>query len=128
MLYVIVAPQHAEQLSRSIMRLLRPAHLRGDDWTDLYCPVVQHPTNGQAALVLPEDQHVPIHLESSGPELSELLAVFVGDGALSQEEADGISAAVASNAGQTVKIADFLPPSWSPYVLTAAQAAAAGWQ
>jgi hypothetical protein len=40
--YVTVAPQHAEQLSRSIMRLLRPSHLRGEDWTDLYCSVLTH--------------------------------------------------------------------------------------
>jgi hypothetical protein len=67
--YVTVAPQHAEQLSRSIMRLLRPSHLRGEDWTDLYCSVVTHPTSGEAALALPDQETVPIHVEADGTEL-----------------------------------------------------------
>jgi hypothetical protein len=127
MIYVLASPQHAEQLSRSLMRLLRPSHLRGDDWTDLYCGVVRHPTNGQAALELPESEQVPIHLEADGAELTALLATFVADEALTQAEADGIAAAVQANAGQRVRIADFIPPSWSEWVLTREQMDAAGW-
>jgi len=127
MIYVLAAPEHAEQLSRSLMRLLRPSHLRGDDWTDLYCGVVLHPTNGQAALELPESEQVPIHLEADGAELTALLATFVADEALTQAEADGITAAVQANAGQKVRIADFIPPSWSQWVLTREQMEAAGW-
>lgn len=123
--YVLAAPQHAEQLSRSLMRLLRPSHLRGDDWTDLYCPVVQH--NGQAALALPDGETVPIHLESDGAELAALLGVFVADGALTQEEADGIAAAVQAYAGQYVSITDFIPPSWQQWVYTRQQMADMGW-
>jgi len=125
--YVLVAPQHAEQLSRSIMRLLRPAHLRGEGWTDLYCGVLSHPTNGQTAIDLPDEEKVPIHAESDGAELAALMAVFVADGALSQVEADGIVSAVQANAGKLVRIADFIPPSWSPYVLTHQQMVDGGW-
>lgn len=124
---VLVASQHAEQLSRSIMRLLRPSHLRDENWTDLYCPVLRHPTNGQAALALPDEEMVPIHVEADGAELASLLAVFVADGALSQAEANGIVAAVQANAGQRVRVVDFIPPSWAAYVLTAEQMQAAGW-
>jgi hypothetical protein len=127
MIYVITAPQHAEQLSRSIMRLLRPTHLRGEGWTDLYCSVLTHPTSGQTALALPEVETVPIHVEADGAELAALLAVFVADGALTQQEADGIGAAVQANAGQLVRVADFIPPSWAAYVLTHEQMDAAGW-
>lgn len=125
--YVTVAPQHAEQLSRSIMRLLRPSHLRGDDWTDLYCGVVTHPTSGEAALALPDHEMVPIHVEADGAELASLLSVFVGDGALTQQEADGIAAAVQANAGQKVRVADFIPPSWAGNVYTRQQMVDAGW-
>jgi hypothetical protein len=125
--YVLVAPQHAEQLSRSIMRLLRPSHLRGEGWTDLYCAVLTHPTNGQAALELPDAETVPIHVESDGTELAAMLSVFVTDGALSQAEATGIVAAVQANAGKLVRIADFIPPSWSPYVMTHQQMVDGGW-
>jgi hypothetical protein len=125
--YVLTAPQHAEQLSRSIMRLLRPAHLRGEGWTDLYCSVLTHPTSGQTALALPDEEMVPIHAESDGAELAALLSVFVADGALTQPEADGIAAAVHANAGQLVRVADFIPASWAAYVLTHEQMDAAGW-
>jgi len=126
-MYVLVSSEHAEQLSRSLMRLLRPSHLRGEGWTDFYCGVVRHPTNGQAALDLPESEQVPIHLEADGAELAALLAAFVADEALTQAETDGIAAAVQANAGQQVRIADFIPPSWSEWVLTREQMEAAGW-
>jgi hypothetical protein len=125
--YVLAAPHHAEQLSRSIMRLLRPSHLREDNWTDLYCEVLTHPTNGQTALVLPDEETVPIHVEADGAELAALLAVFVADGALTQQEADGIAAAVQAHAGQKVRIADFIPPSWAEWTFTREQMEAAGW-
>jgi len=127
MIYILTSLEHAEQLSRSLMRLLRPSHLRGDDWTDLYCGVARHPTNGQAALELPESEQVPIHLEADGAELTALLATFVSDEALTQAEADGIAAAVRANAGQRVRIADFIPASWSQWVLTREKMEAAGW-
>lgn len=127
MIYVLVSPQHAEQLSRSLMRLLRPSHLRGDDWTDFYCGVLRHPSNGQAVLALPETEQVPIHLEATGEELAAILQTFVADEALTAEEAAGIVAAVQAHAGQKVRIAGFIPPSWSQWVLTPEQAESAGW-
>lgn len=125
--YVLVAPQHAEQLSRSIMRLLRPSHLRDDRWTDLYCRVLYHPTSGQAAVDLPDEQQVPIHTEANGAELAALLAVFVTDDALTQQEADGIIAAVQMYAGQWVRVADFIPPSWQQWTFTQEQMDEGGW-
>lgn len=125
--YVLVAPQHAEQLSRSIMRLLRPSHLRGDNWTDLYCAVIRHPTSGQAALALPDEEVVPIHVDADGQELAAMLGVFVADNALTQQEADAIVAAVRSQAGNRVRIADFVPPSWAGNVMTEHEMREAWW-
>jgi hypothetical protein len=109
------------------MRLLRPAHLRDETWTDLYCAVVYHPSNGQAALALPETEQVPIHLEATGDELAAILATFVADDALTPQEATGIVTAVRANAGQRARVVDFIPPSWSQWVLTQEQANEAGW-
>jgi hypothetical protein len=78
-------------------------------------------------LALPGEETVPIHVEADGDELAALLGVFVSDGALTKAEADGIAAAVRENAGHIVRIADFIPPSWSPYVLTHQQMEAGGW-
>jgi len=127
MIYVLTSPEHAEQLSRSIMRLLRPSHLRNDDWTDLYCGVVQHPTNGQAALELPESEQVFIHPEADGAELAALLEVFVADGALTQFEANKIIITVQENAGKMVRIIDFIPSSWNEWTLSYEQMVNNGW-
>ena len=127
MLYVSVAPTHAHELSRSLMRLLRPAHLRQESWTDLYCGVLTHPETGQTVLALPETETVPVHMEATGEELADLLRIFVVDPAITQAEADGIVSAVQGNAGTEVRIADFIPPSWAPYVLSHEQILADGW-
>jgi len=123
----MIARQHAVPFSRGLARLMRPSHLRDNYGTDLYCSVIDHPSNGWSALVLPETETVPIHLEANGSELSELLSVFVQDEALTQQEADGITAAIAMVRGQQVRIADFIPPSWSQAVMTEEQAQAMGW-
>lgn len=127
MIYVLAAPQHAEHLSRSIMRLLRPSHLRDDQWTDLYCPVTTHPETGQAALALPEGETVLVHIEATGDELAAVLREFVADGAVLHAEAEDIIAAVKANVGKRIRVADFIPPSWSQWVLTQEQAEAGGW-
>lgn len=123
---LIVQTPHAEQLSRSIMRLMRPSHLREEGWTDLYCNVLSHPDGG-LAIALPESETIPVHIEADGSEMASLLAVFVSDGAITPQEAAGIESAVQSAAGQRVRVADFIPPSWSQYVLTQSEAEQAGW-
>ena len=126
MIYVQIKAEHCEQLNRSICRMLRPEHLRAGYTTDLYCTMVTH-TDGRMALVLPESQAVPIHVEATGEELAEMLAVFVDDEAITQQEADGIVAAVPMIAGTSVKVIDLIPASWSPYVLTYDEMDAEGW-
>ncbi len=125
--YLLANPSYAEQLNRSIMRLLRPEHLRNEKYTDLYCTMVTHPTTGYMALVLPETQTVPIHIEASGDELKALMSIFVNDGAVPQAEADALSDALTVLGGQKVRIVDFVPGSWGPFILTKEQMDADGW-
>lgn len=125
--YVIVKSEHIDGLNRGIMRLLRPSHLREENWTDFYCGKVTHPTTGETALDLPESETVPIHVEANGQELAAILEIFVADGAITQGEADMIGGAVAASAGQNVRIADFIPPSWAANVKTREELEADGW-
>lgn len=127
MAYVLVAPQHVENLSRSLMRLLMPTHLRGDNWTDLYAQVLYHPSNGQAAINLPDNEYVPLHLEANGYELQSLLNTFVQDGAITEAEANIIISQTQLNAGQSVKIIDFIPDSWKQWVYTHQEMKDMGW-
>lgn len=125
--FVIVKPEHAEHLNRSIMRLLRPAHLRDGYTTDVYCRTVTHPQLGYVALELPDVETVPVHIEADGQELSALMQVFVNDQAISQAEADAVVGAIQMTAGQEVRVADFIPPSWTANVLSRSQMEATGW-
>ena len=125
--YVLVNPAHAEQLNRSLMRLLRPEHLRSGYVTDLYCPTVTHPDTGYMALNLPDTETVPIHIEAQGEELAAMLQVFVDDGAITQEEMEGITTTLSGLRGESVAIVDFIPASWQEFVLTRAEMEADGW-
>ena len=123
-----VSLANIEQLNRSIHRLMRPSHLRDGSYvTNLYCPMITHPSTGEMALQLPESETVPVHIEADGAELQAMMAIFANDGSITQQEADGIVAAVQLYAGQQVVIADRIPPSWQGNVLTQAQAEADGW-
>ena len=126
--YVLISPVTAEAFNRGLCRLMRPTALRDESYiTDLYCPMLTHPTNGWMALDLPDAETVPMHLEADGSELREVLEIFVNDGALTKAEADQITGAVLMFRGNRVRIADFIPASWSDYVLTREQMDAAGW-
>lgn len=128
MLYVLISPVTAESFNRGLMRLMRPTATRDASYvTDFYCPIIKHPTSGWWALELPETETVPIHLEADGSELRTVLEIFVQDEALTEAEANQITGAVTMVRGQQVRIRDFIPASWSAYVLTRAQAEAAGW-
>lgn len=127
MAYVLVNPAHAEQLNRSIMRLLRPEHLRDDTFTDLYCTMVTHPDTEYMALNLPDTETVPIHIESSGAELAAMLQIFVEDEAMTQTEMDTLTTALMGLGGEEVRILDFIPASWQEFVLTREEMEADGW-
>lgn len=124
-----IDPQLIEPFNQAIMRLLRPSHLRDANYTtDYYCPVIRHPDGVQwPLLALPDTETVPIHVEADGAELEQLLNVFVANNGITQAESDGIKQAVGGMVGKEVRLADMVPPSWQPYILTVEQARAAGY-
>jgi hypothetical protein len=125
-----IDPQLVTHFNRSIMRLLRPEHLRDEKYvTDFYCSVHYHPTDETAwpLLNLPENEFVPIHVEAEGEELKQLLDVFVENQGLTIEEAEEIKEAIGILRGQQIRIADMIPESWQPYIMTQDQATVAGY-
>ena len=124
-----IDPQLIQPFNQAIMRLLRPSHLRDQSYvTDQYCGIISHP-NGTAwpLLSLPDTETVPIHVHADGGELRQLLDIFVANNGITKEESDGIKQAVAGMVGQTVRLADMVPPSWQPYILTVEQAIDQGY-
>jgi hypothetical protein len=59
--------------------------------------------------------------------LADALAITVEDGALTQEEVDGIVGAISAYAGQEIKLVDFIPASWADKQITKAQAIEMGY-
>lgn len=128
MLYIPILSSKAAQLSQAIFQLSRPPSIRdSNDVSTYYCAWKQHPTRPEVcSLAVPESDTIPIHVVSDGALLNSTLADFVPT-ELTQAEADGLAAAVLANAGQRVNVADLIPASWQPYVMTKKQAIAAGW-
>lgn len=122
LIYIPARPAIAEPLSRGLYQLIVPG---GDG---LYAGLIPHPS-GQAYTLLQcrQTDIIPVSLGANAQPLSDALEITVQDGALTQQELDGIVAAVQAMAGQAVSLVDFVPPSWQPYVMTRAQAEAAGY-
>jgi hypothetical protein len=125
-----IDPQLVAHFNRSIMRLLRPAHLRDENYvTDFYCNVIYHPTGltQWPLLDLPETETVPIHVEADGVELANMLEAFVTGNGLTREEADGLMGMIPHLRGRQVRMADMIPESWRQYILTHDEARVAGY-
>ncbi len=126
-LYLLCNPLVADDFNMSLMRLLCPASRAAGNTTKFLAVKHIHPETGYAALAMDENQTVPIDPEATGDELNYMLNIFVNDGALTQEEADGVRQQVLDSLGESVSILDFVPPTWSGYVLTKQQMDATGW-
>jgi hypothetical protein len=121
-IYVPVDPRLIEGLTMGLGELATPG--RGLP----YAPIIPHPS-GQAwpVLQLRGEDVVPISLAANAEPLIDVLTVFVENQGLTREEMDGIVGAVGSQAGQVVRIADMIPPSWQPYIMDRATVEAAGY-
>jgi hypothetical protein len=121
-IYVPVDPRLIQGLTMGLGELATPG--RGLP----YAPIIEHPS-GQAwpVLQLRGEDVVPIDLAANSDPLRQVLEAFVAGNGLTQEEMDGIVGAVAAMAGQVVRIADMIPDSWQPYILTREAAAALGY-
>lgn len=132
-IYIPIRTSRARDLSEALFQLQRPPHLRiSGEVSRYYCEVIdyQGPPSQWSSfslLVLPETEDVPIHFEADGTLLTETLSIFVQDQTMTQQELDGIQAAIKAYAGQRVAISSFVPPSWQPYVMTYEQAVQSGF-
>jgi hypothetical protein len=121
-IYVPVDPRLIEQLSRGLYALIDP------DRPGLYAGIIWHPTNlAWPVLQLRGEDVVPISLAANAEPLTQVLEAFVQGNGLTAEERDGIVGAVGTQAGQVVRIADMIPPSWQPYIMDRATVEAAGY-
>ena len=127
MIYVLCNPAVADDLNRSFMRLMRPSHMRNGYATDFYTTKVTHPESGYCALAIPENEQVPVHVESDGSELAYMLDIFVADNAMTEEEAEAVKIQIPQLAGSSISILEFIPDSWSGFVLTRQQMEEQGW-
>ena len=78
-------------------------------------------------MVIPESETIPIHVSADGALLQSTLAAFVPT-ELTQAEADGLAVAIVASAGSRITVANMIPASWQPYVMSQAQAIAAGYE
>lgn len=121
-LYIPASPAIAERLSRALYTLIVPG---GDG---LYAGVIPHPSGrGYTLLQCRSTDKIPVALSADPQPLVDVLQIPVDDGTLTQAELDGIVGAVRAMAGKVVDLVDFVPPSWKPFVMTRAQAEAAGY-
>lgn len=128
-LYIPIRTDRVADLSAALHNIFLPPHLRSPDAVARYLFAWwDHPSgNGWSVLAMPTELEVPIHLEADGELLAQTLAVFLADGRITQEEFDGLVAAVPAMAGQLVRIADLVPASWQDQCLDHAGAVAAGF-
>jgi hypothetical protein len=128
-LYIPIRSDRVADLSAALHELKRPPYVRDDrDVARYLFAWFDHPSgNGWSVLKMPAETEVPVHVVADGELLAETLSVFLADGRITQEEFDGLLAAVPMFAGQSVRIADLIPPSWQGQVLDEAGARAAGF-
>ena len=129
MIYPLCRTERASDLSAGIEQLRRPPHFREPGELPVWwCAWHVHPQTPEwCVLEIPEQETIPIHVEADGALLAETLAVFVADGAMTQDEFDALVATVPSLAGGSVRVADLIPPSWQPHIMDRAAAIAAGF-
>lgn len=125
-IYVPVDPRLIDGLAMGLGELSTPG--RGLP----YAPQVPHPMAAEYPFLWPllqlrSEDVVPISLAANSEPLTQVLQAFVDGNGLTLAEMQGLVGAVAAMAGQTVRIADMIPASWQPYILTRETAAALGY-
>ena len=106
--FVFAAPSVAEPLSRALYEVVNPGQ------EGLYARVYEHEDEDQYSILeFRETDIIPIALGANQTPLADALAITVEDGALTQEEVDGIVNAISTYAGQEVNLVDFIPASWA---------------
>ncbi len=121
-IYIPASPSLIEHLSKGLYRLIVP---NGDG---LYAGIIWHEQNaGWPLLQLRTVDVIPVSLAADTQPLIDVLTAFVAGGGITQQELNSIVAGVQAAAGSQILVADFIPPSWQPYVLTREQAIEQGY-
>ncbi len=81
---------------------------------------ITHPTTGDVALSIPDT-----YTQRVAPDAD--IAAFVAALPIPQDEADALTATLEAARGETLTMAQFLPPTLQANALTDAEADAAGW-
>jgi hypothetical protein len=120
--YIPVDPRLIEYLSRSLYQLIAPGK------EGFYAGIIWHPSNaGWPILQLRSVDMIPVSLGANTRPLIDVLQAFVAGGGITQQELEMIAGGVQQSAGYEIKVADFIPASWQPYLMTKEQAEAAGY-
>lgn len=124
-IYIPCDPRLIIGLSQGLYSLIDPGN------QGMYAGVIWHPSGSDwpcwPLLQLRASDVVPIALHADTMQLIAVLDAFVSGGGITIDERDGIVSAVQTHAGQIVQIADLIPASWQPYIMTKEQASAAGY-
>lgn len=123
--YIPCDPQLIVGLSSGLYALIDP------DKQGMYAGLLWHPSGADwphwPLLQLRTTDVVPIALQADASKLNAVLDAFVYGGGITEQERDGIVNAVRIHAGSIVQIADLIPASWQPYIMTREQVEAAGY-
>lgn len=128
MKYLPIARVSAKPLSELLFQLMKSQTVaKPDDVTTQFCSVTDHPTRDDVSLLhMPEDTF-RITNNADGAMIQELLKPYVQLGNITEDEQLKIGDDVVEARGKAVKITDFLPVSWQPYLMDKATAEASGW-
>lgn len=123
--FIYASSQVANSLSQALYGIIYPG--QSGYYARVYDPPQDNPDLTYSLLEFRQYDTIPIAIAADPAPIQDALAITVTDGALTQQEVDDIVAAVSANAGQSVNLMDFIPPSWSQMVVSHGQALSQGY-
>lgn len=108
---------YADAVSAALWSLARP---NADGLTRYAVPTITHPTTGDVALMIPDT-----YTQRVAPDAD--VAVFVAGLPIPQDEQDALTSTLEAARGETLTVAEWLPPTLQAAALTEQEARDAGW-
>ena len=114
---------YAKAVSHELWMLARPRGISDNETSQFYCGTFSHPDGTQVAIG-PLDGTQPVHADADELSFGQLIGH-----AVTEEEEDGIIAAITEAKGGSIRILDLIEasPSLSPNLRTREQLEADGW-
>ena len=115
--------EYATAISHELWMLARPRGVSDNETSQFFCGTLAHPDGAQLC-VGPLDGTQPVHADADELSFGQLIGHAVTD-----EEEDGIIAAITEAKGGSIRILDLIEasPSLSPNLRTREQLDADGW-